>query len=216
MKYKSLYIIALLTTFFVFSSDSCDSTTEEKQERKKAQLHKKIEVIMDGFESDYLSEGARIAFEEKAKQKLIDFGDYFTIYSDKSLDAQFREKTGEVMKDLFCNNEASLNFKMNESDTRTRMDIEELMESLQKTKYNILQLKADSVQTFSALERMSESAYKGKLKYLQQIEGMMDSDTILIDRTTMLCEFYVMKVKKNLGRESKMIWKVFLGNIEKY
>ena len=80
MKYRSLHIIALLFAFFISSSESCDSTVEEEQRRKKEQLHQKIETIKEGFESDYLTEIAGIAYEEKAKQKLVDFSDYYTIY----------------------------------------------------------------------------------------------------------------------------------------
>lgn len=216
MKYRSLYIIALLFAFFVFSSDSCDSTVEEKQKFQKAQFHKKIETIKDGFESDYLTEIARIAFEEKAKQKLIDFSDYFTIFSDKSMDTLFRKKAGEMMLDLFYQNDTRLEFKLDDSEKRIRMDTEELMERLQMSEYDVLQLNADSIQTFAALERINESTYIGILSYIQSIKGIMGNDTILIDVTTMQSEFYVMKVMKNFGTESKRIWKVFLGKMVKY
>jgi len=216
MKYRSLYIIALLFAFFIFSSDSCDSTVEEKQKWEKAQFHKKIETIKDGFESDYLTETARIAYEEKAKQKLIDFSDYFTLYSDKSMDTLFRKKTGEMMMYLFYQNETLLEFKLDDSEKRIRMDTKELLERLRESEYDVLQLKTDSIQTYAALERINESTYIGKLGYLQSVEGIMGKDTTLIDVTTMQSEFYVMKVMKSFGAESKKIWKVFLGNIKKY
>ncbi len=216
MKYRSLYIISLLFAFFTFSSDSCDSTAEEKQKREKARFHEKIETIKDGFESDYLTETARIAFEEKAKQKLIDFSDYITMYADKSLDTLFREKAGEMIQDLFYKAETVLELKLSDTEKRNRINIKELMERLQKSKYDVLQLKTDSIQTFSALERMNESTYLGKLSYLQYIEGITGNDTIYIDTTPVQCEFYVMKVKKNMGMESKKVWKVLLGNMEKY
>ena len=216
MKYRSLYIVALLFTFFIFSSDSCDSSIEEKQRRKKERFHQKIESIRDGFESDYLTEIARIAFEKKAKQKLVDFSDYFTIYSDKSMDTLFREKTGEMMLGLFYHSETKLEFKLDDSEKSIRMDTEELMDRLQKSEYDVLQMDADSIQTYSALERINESSYMGILSYVQSIQGIMDNDTILIDVTTMQSEFYVMKVMKNFGTESKRIWKVFLGNMVKY
>ena len=216
MKYRSLYIIALLFAFFIFCSDSCDSTVEEKQKWKKAQFHEKIATIKDGFESDYLSETSRIAFEEKAKQKLVDFSDYFTIYSDKSLDTLFREKTGDMMMDLFYQNKTVLELKLDDSESRNRMNIEQLMQKLQKSEFDVLQLNMDSIRTFTALERINESTYMGKLFYLQSVEGFKVIDTTLIDLTTMQSEFYVMKVMKNFGKESKKIWKVFLGNIKKY
>lgn len=216
MKYRSLYIIALLFAFFIFCSDSCDSTVEEKQKWKKAQFHEKIATIKDGFESDYLSETSRIAFEEKAKQKLVDFSDYFTIYSDKSLDTLFREKTGDMMMDLFYQNKTVLELKLDDSESRNRMNIEQLMQKLQKSEFDVLQLNMDSIRTFTALERINESTYMGKLFYLQSVEGFKGIDTTLIDLTTMQSEFYVMKVMKNFGKESKKIWKVFLGNIKKY
>ena len=216
MKYRSLYIIALLFAFFIFSSDSCDSTVEEKQKRKKERFLQKMETIKDGFESDYLTETAKIAFEEKAKQKLVDFTDYFTIYSDKTLDTLFREKTGEMMLDLFYKSETKMEFKLDDCEKRIPMDTKELMDRLQKSKYDVLQLNADSIQTFTGLERINESTYMGILSYIQSIKGIMGNDTILIDVTTMQSEFYVMKVMKNFGTESKRIWKVFLDNMVKY
>lgn len=214
MKYRSLHIITLLSAFFIFSSDSCDSTVEERQKREKAQFYKKIETIKEGFATDYLTETSRIAFEEKAKQKLIDFTDYFTMYSDKSLETLFRDKAGEMMLDLFDQSETILEFKLEETGDRMQMNPEELMENLQMTDHDILLMTSDSVRTYRALERINESTYKGILSYLQCIEGITDKDTILIDVTTMQCDFYVLKVKKNLGMESKKIWQVFLGNME--
>jgi hypothetical protein len=214
MKYRYLHIITLLSAFFILSSDSCDSSIEERQKWEKAQFHNKIETIKEGFETDYLTETARIAFEEKAKQKLIDFSDYFTIYSDKALETFFRDKTGEMMLDLFDRSETTLELKLKESEDRMRMNPEVLMEKLQASDYDVLLMTPDSVRTYRALERINESTYKGILSYLQSIEGITNEDTILIDVTTMQCAFYVMKIRKNIGMESKKIWQVFLGNME--
>lgn len=216
MKYKQLYIIFSLFAFFIFSSDSCDSNAEERQKWQKNQFHKKIATIKDGFESDYLTETTRIAYEVKAKQKLIDFSDYFTIYSDKSLDSLFREKTGEMMMHLFHQNKTKLEFMLNDSERRNRMNTKELLQKLQRSEFDVLQLKIDSIQTYKTLERINESAYMGELCFYQSVEGIRGNDTTLIDLTTMQCEFYVMKVMKNFGTESKKIWKVFLGDIKKF
>jgi hypothetical protein len=214
MKYRSLHIITLLSAFFIFSSDSCDSTIEERQKREKAQFHSKIETIKEGFETDYLTETARIAFEGKAKQKLIDFSDYFIMYSDKALETLFRDKAGEMILDLFDRSETTLEFKLKDSEDRIRLNPEVLMEKLRASDYDVLLMIPDSVRTYRALERINESTYSGVLSYLQSIEGITDKDTILIDVTTMQCDFYVMKIRKNIGMESKKIWQVFLGNME--
>jgi hypothetical protein len=91
---------------------------------------------------------------------------------------------------------------------------EVLMEKLRASDYDVLLMIPDSVRTYRALERINESTYSGVLSYLQSIEGITDKDTILIDVTTMQCDFYVMKIRKNIGMESKKIWQVFLGNME--
>jgi len=54
----------------------------------------------------------------------------------------------------------------------------------------------------------------GKLKYLQNINGIYENDTIPIHYSYMQGDFYVTKVKKTFGSESTMVWKVFLGNME--
>jgi hypothetical protein len=217
MKYRSLHIIALLFAFFISSSESCDSTAEEEQRRKKERLHQKIEIIKDGFESDYLTETAKIAYEEKAKQKLVDFSDYFTVYSDKSLDTLFRKITGNMMLNLFDKDATILEFKLDDGENRCRMNnIEELLERLLHSEYDVLQLKTDTIQTYKALERINETTYVGILSYTQSVKGIMGNDTTLVDEITMRSDFYVRKVTKNIGMESKRIWKVFLGNLERY
>ena len=217
MKYRSLHIIALLSAFFISSSESCDSTAEEEQRRKKERLHQKIEIIKDGFESDYLTETAKIAYEEKAKQKLVDFSDYFTIYSDKSMDTLFRQITGKMMLDLFDKDVTKLELKLDDDENRCRMNnIEELLERLPDSEYDILQLKIDTIQTYKAIERINETTYVGILSYIQSVEGIMDNDTTLVDVITMRSDFYVRKISKNIGMESKRIWKVFLGNLERH
>ena len=214
MRSESLYILLLLLAYILFSADSCESSEQEKEKREKELFLNRIKTIESGLEADYLSEEAKIAFEEKAKQKLIDFGDYYSIYSDRSLDSIFRENTSKLLRNLFYNDEITVKIRLDASERIKKMTVNECIESLFQSKFDAMQLKIDSVHTIKALERLNESTYTGKLKYLQNINGIYENDTVPIYRTYMRSDFYVTKVKKTFGSESTMVWKAFLGNME--
>ena len=217
MKIRYAYIhLSLIVAFFLCSADSCNSGIEQQEKKQKELFNEKIETIKNGFKSNYLTDSELIAFELKARQKLFDFSDYFTLFSDKSLDTAFRNKAGMMMPDLFYNNNTTLDLKLDASEKRIRIDIESLLNKLKNSRYDILLLKIDSLWAFKTPERINESTYAGKIVYSQNIEGVMGSDTIAIDKYPMLCNFYVTRITSNLGTEPGRIWKVFLGNIIEY
>ena len=65
-----------------------------------------------------------------------------------------------------------------------------------------------------ALERQNETTYEGQLQYLQKVDGIYMGDTILLNVLSVQCDFYVTKVNKKFGGESRSVWNVFLGNME--
>ncbi len=214
MRSELLYILLLLFAYILFSADSCESSEKEKEKREKELFLNRIKTIENGLEADYLREEAKIAFEEKAKQKLIDFGDYYSIYSDRSLDSIFRENTRKLMLNLFYEDEITIKLRLDTNEKIKKMTVNECIESLSRSKFDAMQLKIDSIHTIKTLERLDESTYMGKLKYLQHINGIYENDTVSIYSAYMQGDFYVTKVKKTFGTESTMVWRTFLGNME--
>ena len=214
MKSKSLYILLLLYAFFLFTSEDCSSGSEEAAKSEKAIFQSRVESIEEGFEAKYLSETSKIAFEEKAKHKLIDFGDYFSIYSNKSLDTIFRENSKHVLMNLFYSEENTLKFGLNVSGDTQNLRLQESIEAFDRSKYDAIHFTIDSIQTMRALERQNETTYGGKLKFVQEVDGVYMGDTILLNVLSVQCDFYVTKVNKKFGGESRSVWKVFLGNMD--
>ena len=204
----------LLYAFFLFTSEDCSSDSEEREKSEKVTFQSRIDSIEQGFEAKYLSETSKIAFEEKAKQKLIDFGDYFSIYSNKSLDTIFRENSKQLLMNLFYNEENTLKFGLNVSGDTQNLRLQECIEASDRSKYEAIYFTIDSIQTMRALERQNETTYAGKLKCLQKVDATYMGDTILLNVLSVQCDFYVTKVNKKFGGESRSVWKVFLGNMD--
>ena len=78
-RYNTIFLFCLLFLYVVFSSKGCEESPEERADRERRKLRKQVETIEMGMESDILGYESIPAFEEKARQKLIDFGEFLSM-----------------------------------------------------------------------------------------------------------------------------------------
>ena len=207
-------IFIFLFSFFLLAVDSCETTSQEEELRAQELFDERIKTIETGLESNYLTEEAKFAFLEKSKLKLLDFGDYFSIYANNSLDSIFRNNAGRLLQELFMNDEDRLKIQLDDSVNIPIKTLSEHFEIITQSKFDAIQLKVNSIETIETLHRLNESTYIGTLRFSQTLVGMSAVDTTLIERSIKQCDIYVAQVIMDFGQETKTVWKVFLGTIE--
>ncbi|MDX1283876.1 MAG: hypothetical protein R3182_02645 [Draconibacterium sp.] len=88
-----LFLLVLLT-----AEDCGNSTPEPSPSEIRVSLYQTME---DEFTTDQLSEVQLAAFEKRAEQKLIDLFELINMYSDTSLNVQFRQQARQTIANAF-------------------------------------------------------------------------------------------------------------------
>ncbi len=164
------------------------------------------------FEIEKLDEIKLNAFEERAIEKIRDFGEYVMIYSRQDYDSAFRSQAGEMIFDLFIDNNAGINIDLTNGKSE-ELTLYGFMEQLDSCKYDELIVSSQDFVLETPLHFSRDSLYKGEVTYYDKIIGINSGDSLLIHSATNRVEIIAKKVNKNFGDRSNLIWKVFLGNI---
>lgn len=183
---RALIIPVLLLAWIVFCSKQC---AEERDIHSELETQlEEVEKVKSNFGSKILDTESLYAFEEKAKQKLIDYSDYFNIANDHHFDTAFRQQAAELVDELFMNN------KVPEINIHVGSGI-----------------LVDSSVLIQPLSRISESRYMGLLGFNMKVFSF--DTTEIVARQSVRCTVEMIVAKKIviLGDDSIQAWKVFLG-----
>ena len=164
------------------------------------------------FEIEKLDEVKLNAFEERAIEKIQDFGEYIMIYSKQDYDTAFRSQAGKMILDLFIDNNVLINIDLS-SEKSEDLTLFGFLEQLDSCEYDELNVSSQDFVLDSPLQSSGDSFYKGVVSYSNRIVGVRSGDSLLIHSTTNRVEIIVKKVNKKFGNRSSLIWKVFLGKI---
>jgi hypothetical protein len=210
MMNRIVHSILLLAGFFLFSSRSCDSFDAEETNYSLQQI---VDIKDSGLESAYISDEAKIAFENKARQMLMDFADYYSIYADTKLDSVFRNNARGMLEDLFYDDSITINIKTGKQARAEIPTLQQFLDVSAQSDSASRQLKIHTIEISRALMRLNESTYTGTLQFDLDNFEIIAADTISIQKASRQCEFTVVKVNKAFGQQTKSVWQVFLGNI---
>lgn len=212
-KYNTIYLIALVILYMVFTAKSCEETPAEKQERERKQFQEITNAIDESMESDYLSKESFLAFEEKAKQKIIDFGEFFSLYSRKDLDPELKKSVATQLNELF-QAESIIEIKWAIDMPQEKYRLDDLLMKISASKYDLLQVINDSIHVLESMEKINRETYKGSLIFKQDIYGISSFDTISMQHNHVQTDYYVKKVEKNFGIDTRSTWQVFIGTMK--
>jgi hypothetical protein len=206
------YILLLIMTLIVCSAKDCADGGNMRAVSEEERIVALKDNVKTVFEADSLGDEFRSAYEETARQKLIDFADYLKIISDTSLDINFRQQARAMASKLFISDGVDLH---NWSKIYSKPGLN----TLEKLLDTSLSLGLDCwVQPFQIvvdkpLTRKNDSTFAGNLSFYQRkisLEGQVYGDNkVKMYRV----DFYVMRKAKPFGDEQLRIWAVFLGDI---
>jgi hypothetical protein len=173
----------------------------------------RLDSIERGITADRLNEEAREAFEEKAMMKLMDLGDYFSIYADSELDNSFRNIGRSAVEKLFLDTVRLWNIKLKKFDSAKDYKLSYCLDRVKELPLTSMGLRIDSIRTVEGLHRSNDGAYKGILGFTQSIIAYSKTDSFLLERAPKLIDIFVFKVDMKIDIDSLRPWKVLLGDI---
>jgi hypothetical protein len=204
---KHLVIPFLIAVYFICSARSCSDENPESM-RMQNKIAAAMDSIREAFETDFLSPENIHAFEYSARQKLLDFADYYQILNDTSADLEFREKSANLIASLFISVDSkSVVFTDEEHST-----IFNLISGGLNNDYPVTNLKIENIKDISPLERINDSLYSGKLGFqmtlvLKENPGKEKSRNVSLN-------YHVSRKNKAFGDETMNVWSVKLGEME--
>ena len=226
MRIKPEHILLLMLGLLILASPTCS----EPDPWANAYIQEDEQLVVDynevdrirtemvqsfekEFEIEKLDEIKLNAFEERAIEKIKDFGEYLMIYSMQDYDTAFRSQAGRMIFDLFIDNNVVIDIYLCTGKLDDLL-LNGLLEQIDSCEYDELNISAQDFVLNTPLYSSTDGFYKGEVTYSNKIIGVKSGDSLLIHSTTKRVEIIAKKVNKNFGDRSSLIWKVFLGNIK--
>ncbi len=210
---KFLFLFTAVLAYLVLSSRSCEGPEQEDAAAEEAPLAETREHIFNEFGSEDLSIASLQAFEVKAKQKLIDLGDYLHIYTVKSMDDSFKEQARQMILELFISDSVLIDPLLTDGPEGKYLILPEFIASVPVSGYHSIDFIFDSIEIANPLRRTDENSYTGTLTFSRYVKFCTTSDTAITGPATLEVEMTASKVNKAFGADTLQIWSVFLGNI---
>ena len=218
MTRKIICILLLTTGLFVLTSKSCEPDIDMDEEaRLKAEQESTLKEIKNEFESEYLFEDRLMAYGEKAKQKLVDFTDYLSLYSGKDLDTLFRQQVKDMIYKLFYEKDAMIQLSVVLADNTgdKENNLTGLLSGIEASNYQSIGFAISDQKIIEPLHLESTERYTGKIGCCFRISGITEKDTTLLSETINQVKMIATRISKQFGDETSLqVWQVFLYDIE--
>ncbi|NQV01149.1 MAG: hypothetical protein HQ542_00755 [Bacteroidia bacterium] len=183
-------IPGLLVALILFSARTCDDGSENQLIREEEALLEEMDHVRNLFGAEYLSEGRRFAFEEKAKQKLLDYAEYLRIATTDTLDVTFRTLADSMISGLFMPG---------------------CIPGISKQENVVLIL--DSISVPDPLHRSGPYEYLGRLSFVQRSRNLSGIEPFSSKQEHKMVEIFAVRQAIPYGTDTLIIWKVLLGEI---
>ncbi len=209
---RYFYLLVAILGYLLLSSKSCSNRREENTATKEENLNTEKTAIKNEFTSEYLAGESLKAFESKAKQKLIEYSDYYNLLSNSQLTDSFRNQTKQMMKELFVNDATQISNNSRHFKAQTSFASIASKGSILPSGTSTLRL--DSIEVSESLHLLSDHLYKGELSFVSQFRSGTSGNTTQTPGIAMKAEFFVVKISKTFGSDTLQVWNVSLGGFK--
>ena len=183
----------LISLYLLLCSKSCNDREQDGLDVEQAAVTTTGDSIRKLYEARTISDEMIPVFEESARQKLANLGDYLAIYHDTAAAPAFRERAGKMIRNLFMS--------------------EGSFEAVTAQNYRFFadqgKFSTDSVTVSRHLQQVSDSIYKGVLVCSPAFVKKPGKKTPAGSSV----DFYVARRIQSFGKDTSRIWKVFLGDV---
>lgn len=206
-------IFSFLLIWLICSADGCTDDTTVADRR----VEKQISIIKDSiravFEAETPGDNLLKAYEETAKQKLIDFADYLKIASDSSVNNVFRAQAAEMAGKIFISGSTDFTYWNRYSFASGRITVDSLLgNSLSNRMTSYIQPVQISIQ--KSLKMKNDTVYEGNLSFHPQRNFFIKDDSSETGNEMLVIDIYAVRKLKPFGKEILSVWEVCLGDIK--
>ena len=172
-----------------------------------------IESIEKEFEATYLDKENLRAFEERSKEKLLDFTDYLTIYSTKKYDESFRNQAKKMLLDIYVD-KGNSKTNLLDSPNKNLHTLFEFLEEVNNMNYDLITLNPGHISISDSLKLSENENYTGEITFSGEILGISNQDTLIISSGSHKIDLIVHRSFKSFGNDSLKVWGVQFGDIQ--
>jgi len=195
---RTVNISVLILLYLLLTAKSCTNREEADAAREEAIFKATKDSISSVFISDTLSDQTLKAFEATARIKLLDLGDYLKILADSTTDKGFKTRVKDIVSKMF----------ISEDQNHRRINSRGIFQVLPGGVH------FDSVKVQKPFERINDSLYSGKLRFLVNYPNsakIIRNGSPKLEKTI---DVYLVKREKVFGRNSMKVWTVLFGDIQ--
>ena len=207
IKQPTYYFIVIFFSI-LFSAKSCEDGTGDDS----TEIQDLVERTEKSLMSDSPDSLSLHAFEEKAKQKLQEFGELLVFMEDDKLDVSMRLRASEQLEELFLNDQISIDI-FPEPGNVLECKVMELYGILQAQSNPNLPFDMDSIEVVQPLTKQGPLEYRGRLQYKLKTTALSGNKGSDMDFIPFEADFYLIRAEKIFGNTRKQVWQVFLGEI---
>lgn len=187
-------ISAFIALLFLLTAEDCGSGFNEAEQVETAE-YKMYSELERGFVADELDDEKLKALEKRAIQKFNELSDYMNIYSDSSLNVQFRKQAGQMMKEAFVSEKEWLIF------------IESMKLTEAPEQYLLLNAEGELAVLKLKLPAVEKPFMRLAMDYRAQLNYQFQDSTKIIG-------VLATKKTKRFGDEALFVWELFFENDE--
>ena len=218
MSRKFLHMVTLLTGLLIFSSKTCEpDIVPVEQTDMKTNQDSVLRKIKNDFEADYLYNEQLRNFGERAKQKLLDFTDLLTLYSDKRMDTVFKQQINDMIIRLFYHCDAEIPFSIIQMNPagKTKNTLSHLLQQIDVADCSPIRFTVHNLKTIEPFDSDSIDRYTGTLGCQFRMAYLTENDTLLLKETSNRIKIILTRAEKQFGDGVyRKIWQVYLDDIK--
>ena len=225
MKYRRIYIVILVLGFALWGAPTCDDPdpwenaqilqgVDTKSDPESVLQARKeiIEKIEKEFDAPMLQKENLIAFEERAKEKLMDFADYINIYTNGTYDEAFRNQAKKMVMDQFYG-EVEIKSSIITPHEEDTYSLYTFMAEFSKLNFELVQLKIKDIEVSESLKYLDSETYTGRISFSRELLGISGQDSVIVSKDIDKIEIILNRTDKIFGNDTLKVWAVQLGNL---
>ena len=226
MKYRRIHIVLVVLGIALWGAPTCvdPDPWENVQVQPDGETISDVQTVLQireeiigsiekEFEATSLDKENLCAFEERAKEKLLDLADYINIYSNKKYYDSFRDQAKKMMLNLF-KDDVNTKIDLLDSHEERKYNLHEFLTEINQIKYDNIKLDVSHVRISDSLKLSENGNYTGDITLSKEINSLTARDTLLISSGMNKVEIIVSRSVKKFGNDSLKIWNAQLGDIQ--
>lgn len=178
----------------LLTAEDCSNHYSESQLAEQSEMVL-FDQLQNNFMADELDAESLQALELRATQKFFELVEYMNLYSDSSLNTQFRNQLKQLIQDAFISEQDLQSFF---TELNLKEDSNNLL--LSSSDGNVIHAHVESVIPTTGFDLTSQGNYKIELLYRFSSKGEITQGKI---------QTVAKKIPKKFGKNTLDVWKLF-------